>query len=326
METKKLKLSDIAGIIEKNENFIILTHFSADGDAIGSSLALSLILQKLDKEVCIIFEEEMSAMYSFLPAASAYCLKTLPQKPVFGEYTVISLDTGDISRLGERQKIFQKAALSINIDHHHTNQGYADHNFIDSTYSSTGEIVYELMLELGTELDRDISMCIYVAIVTDTGGFKHGNTNSRTHLIVSELLKFEVDTSYIAMQVFDKITKAKLLLMRRALDSLVFFLDSRVIVMKITKDDFDDTKTQDDDTEGLVELARNIENVEIAVFIRESKQDSFRVNLRSNTEFDVSEIAALMNGGGHKKAAGCNFKGDYEKNLAILIEEISKRI
>lgn len=319
-------IDKIVALIKETGNFIILTHLSADGDAVGSALAMSFILTKLGKRSCIVFEEEISKLYSFLPRQDVYCIKKTPFKNIFDNYTAIALDCGDISRLGRREDIFHKAGTTINIDHHHTNQGYADVNFIDASYSSTGEMVFDLAKALGTGLDKNIADCLYVAIVTDTGGFKHGNTNSRTHLIVSELLCHGVDTSYIAMQVFDKISRKKIMLIRRALDSLEFFIDSKVSVMKISNDDFSDIQATDDDTEGLVEIARNIEDVEVAVLIKEIKKGSFRVNLRSNTDFDVSKVAALFSGGGHIKAAGCNFKGDYENNLKLLIKHISERI
>lgn len=319
-------IDKIAALIKDNENFMILTHFSADGDAIGSSLALSLILQKLNKKSCVIFEEEISKLYSFLPKKELYCIKEAPFEKMFDEYTAIALDSGDVSRLGKRKDIFLNAKTSVSIDHHHTNQGFADINFVDASYSSTGEMVFDLAKVLDVELDKNIADCIYVAIVTDTGGFKHTNTNSRTHLIVSELLRYGVDTSYIAMQVFDKISRTKIMLIRKALDSIEFYIDSKVCVMLITFDDFVESNATDDDTEGLVDIARNIEDIEIAILIKEIKKDNFRLNLRSNTEFDVSIIAALFNGGGHIKAAGCNFKGNYEKNLKLLIKHISERI
>jgi len=179
---------------------------------------------------------------------------------------------------------------------------------------------------LGIEPDKNIADCIYVAIITDTGGFKHANTNSRTHLIVSRLLKYDVDTSYIAMQVFDRISRPKILLIRRALDSLCFYLDSRVAVMKVDKKDFTETGADSEDTEGLVEMARNIEDVEIAVMISEIGKMRYKVNLRSNTGLDVSEIASAFGGGGHKKAAGCSFTGSFDENLGKIIREIEKKL
>jgi bifunctional oligoribonuclease and PAP phosphatase NrnA len=316
----------VVRLLKKNTDFIILTHFSADGDAIGSSFALSLSLQKLGKKVCVILEEPVSKIYSFLPANEVYCIQDRPSWTFNENHIAIAIDAGDKSRLGSRLPIFENAAATVNIDHHLTDQGFADINCVDPTYSSSGELIFELIKKLGIKLDKDIAICLYVALITDTGGFKHSNTNSRTHLTAAQLLEYDLDTSYIAMQVFDKTSKPKIMLIRRALGSLCFYLDSRVSVMKVTRNDFLETKADDDDTEGLVELARNIEDVEAAIFIKEIKENKYRVNLRSNTELDISEVAAMFNGGGHKKAAGCSFDGDYDKNLDLMIREISKRI
>lgn len=325
-EINKVKLSEIARVINKHKNFIILTHFSADGDAIGSSFAMSLALQELNKKACVVLEEEIPRMYSFLPSGEVFCIKNKLTKVAFDEYVVIAIDSGDVSRFGKRKGLFDNADITINLDHHYTNDDYGNYNYVDSTYSSSGEIVFELIKELKVKIDESIAICIYVAILTDTGGFKHASTNSRTHRIAAELLENDLDTSSIAMQVFDKTSKAKLMLVSKALASLEFFLDSKAAVMTLTQKDFEESKADDEETEGLVEFARNIENVEIAILIKEVKENSYRVNLRSNTDLDVSKIAALFNGGGHKKAAGCNFKGDYILNRNKIISEISKRI
>lgn len=321
-----MKLNEIARVIHKHNNFIILTHFSADGDAIGSSFAMSLALQYLNKNVYVMLEEEIPKMYSFLPSGKVICIRNDIVKVDFDDYAVIAIDSGEISRFGKRKNVFKNANITINLDHHYTNHSYGDHSYVDSTYSSTGEIVFELIKELKVKIDKSIAMCIYVAILTDTGGFKHASTNSRTHHIVAELLENNLDTSYIAMQVFDKTSKSKLMLVSKALNSLEFFLGSKVAVMKLMKNDFEESQADDEETEGLVEFARNIENVEVAILVKEVKENYYRVNLRSNTDLDVSEIAALFNGGGHKKAAGCTFKGDFILNLNKIINEISKRI
>ncbi|HOJ11988.1 MAG TPA: bifunctional oligoribonuclease/PAP phosphatase NrnA [Clostridiales bacterium] len=317
-------LDEIIDVISISRSISVLPHISADGDALGSGLALALALSRTNKNVAVYLEENIPRLYSFLPGQEM--VEVFPESVEIPD-TAIAIDTGDIERLGKRIELFKKANNRINIDHHYTNTKFADLNYVCVNSSAVGEIIYQIINMMGFSLDKDISTCLYVAITTVTGGFRYENTTYKTHLIASDLLKSGINIQEISSKVFDSISKEKVKLTGAAISSLELLEDERIAFITVTERMMEETGALEEECEGIINLGRNIYGVEIAALFRE-KQGEVKVSFRSNSDVDVSTIANRYSGGGHKKAAGCTIKGtlhEVKKKILNDMSDILKR-
>lgn len=310
---KLVKLIDEAGSIA------ILTHTSADGDALGSSFGLGLALELAGKKVSVFLEEPVPKMLDFLPGQQ---LVSEYSKQAFD--LAVCLDTSDMARLGKRSGIYSGAMKKITIDHHTTNNMEADGLWIDQKASATGEIIYHLIRELNIPVNRDIAICLYTAVITDTGGFRYSNTNPESHKIAAALLDLDIPFADIAKKVFDVVSYSKMSLMKTTLHNLTLYFDGRVAVSWLLNGDIIDVNAQTDDFEGLVNVGRNLEGVEVSLFLREEKPGHFKGSLRANEYVDVAHIASLFSGGGHKRAAGFSIDGFLDESIKRVLDEIEK--
>lgn len=308
-------LSIIAEYLKNARDIVILPHDNVDGDAIGSALALGIALKSLNKDVDVIIGEAVPSTLNFLPGLEL--IKSKAQKT----YDVaLNIDNGDISRLGYREQYYKSARIKLSIDHHSTNKVDASHSYVDVNSAATGEIVYDLIVKLlNVSLNSDIALCLYTAIVTDTGGFRYTNTTPRTLEISAELLRHNIDFAYVNKRVFDMVSHTKLSLMKETMNSLRLLEDGKIAVSFLSYDFLKQYSAKNDDFEGLVNIGRNLEGVEVSIFLREEERNHYRVSLRSNDYVDVSKIAEEFNGGGHKRAAGLNIDGDLEDAVSSIV-------
>ncbi|OPZ89844.1 MAG: Bifunctional oligoribonuclease and PAP phosphatase NrnA [Firmicutes bacterium ADurb.Bin419] len=309
----------IMDAVNEADSIAILPHVSVDGDGLGSSLALALALEKIGKKSMVYIEEEIPSTYGFLPGKEYVEV----YKSNFQKFNlVIALDTGDLERLGKRVDIFNSTALTVNIDHHTTNTEFASINHVNSTAAAVGEMVYELIKSMGVSVDKNIATCLYVAIATDTGGFKYSNTTPITHQITADLINNGANVSMISQLVFETVPLKKVKLMGLAIDSIEIFEEGKVAFITITDDMLKKAGADDEDSDGLVNIARNINGVEVAVLIKQRSDNEFKINFRSQSYVDVSAIANKYSGGGHKKAAGCTIKGNMEEIKDMINKDI----
>lgn len=312
-------LDKIANAISKSGNIALLPHVAADGDALGSSFALALAISRMGKKVRVLLEEDVPYIYGFLPGTE---LTGVYQQGPTQYDTVIAIDCGDLGRLGKRADVFDGARITANIDHHATNTGFAVHCFIDTGAAATGEIIYKLLALMDIKIDKDIATCLYVAVATDTGGFRYSNTTPFTHEIAAELLKAGVDVAAVSQKVFDTASYEKVKLISVAINTLELFENGKIAVMVISNELIKSTGAKEEDCDGIINTARNIRGVEVAAMLRQWDNGEIKVNLRSNLTLDVSAIASLYKGGGHKKAAGYTTTGTLENAKKRLLEDI----
>lgn len=337
-----MMLKEIAEKISKAGKIAILPHISADGDALGSCLALGLALRKAGKDVAVFSEEEVPAVYGFLPGLDM--LKVYKSGGCEAEETVsgcksgkdecsmdimpfdlvIALDTGDMDRLGKRAALFNSTENTVNIDHHTTNTGFASINYVDMHASAVGEIIYRLVEIMGISLDRDISTCLYVAISTDTGGFRYSNTTSDTHRIAANLVDRSIDVAAISQRVFDSTSLPKVRLMGEVINSLELLQDGKVAFCAVTREMLERSGAKEEDCDGLVNIGRNIEGVEVSVLLKKLDHKLVKANLRSKEYVDVAAIANIFNGGGHKRAAGFTFEGQIDDIKNRILDKIGE--
>lgn len=316
-----MPLTGIAALLNNTTNIAVLPHVAADGDALGSSLALALALTGIGKKVKVILEEPVPQVYSFLPGLNLSEVYD-GKKEVFD--AAVALDTGDTGRLGKRLEIFEEANATVNIDHHTTNTKFAVQNYLDTESAAVGEIIFDLLKLMGLNPDCDISTCIYAAIATDTGGFKYSNTTPKTHITAAELIRNGVNVAEVSQLVFDSTSYEKVRLLGTAIEALELLEDGKVALIALTNDMIRRTGAKEEDCDGIVNIGRNIRGVKVAAMLRQWENGEVKANLRSSSEVDVAAIAAANGGGGHKKAAGYTVRGSLDEVKNKLLDDIRK--
>jgi phosphoesterase RecJ-like protein len=305
---KKSTLDQIAIKLKEAETILLYPHVLMDGDTLGSSIALCIALRKLGKRAHILIEDDIPSYLMFLE--KGYC--TSDQNIMDSPDISISVDCSDIERFAIRKQKFLTGKLGICIDHHRTNNFFAEMNYIDEHAAATGEIIYDLIKAMGVEMDVEMAEAIYTAITTDTGNFQYTNTTKTTHLITAELFDIGIDLEKISVEVYQNIRHQKLKITTEIINTLEMFYGGKADIAYVTKEMLDRTDALMEETEGIIETLRNISGVEISVFLKETKPGEVKVSLRSKTYGDVSAIAQTFGGGGHKKASGCTLKTTLE--------------
>ncbi len=313
-----MTLDNIVEEIDNAKNIVILTHEMPDGDAIGSSLALYTGLKQLGKDVDVIIPE-YSKTFEFLPNS-----KEIKKEGRSETYDLaIALDSGDIKRLNGFAKYFENANTKISIDHHSSNTMFADYNFVNPTSPACSQILIIVLEALGIIIDKEIGTCLLTGIITDTGGFKYKGVTAETFEFVAELLNRGVNVSDVYKKVLQTISKTRFELTRIALNRLEFLEDGKLTFTYITKEDEERLGAGNNDHDGIVEMGRDIEGVEVSIFLRET-DNGYKISLRSNEYVNVSDICLIFGGGGHIRAAGGNINLPFEQAKTKIIEECKK--
>ncbi|MCX7879521.1 MAG: bifunctional oligoribonuclease/PAP phosphatase NrnA [Ignavibacteria bacterium] len=317
-------VAKILNLLNNLNSFLLTTHINPDGDAVGSCLALYHYLRQKNKNCSIFFHSPIPSNLRFLDGIDK--IKFSSDSGLVFEQTdaVIVVDLNDISRVKALRDSIEKCnGVKIVVDHHLEPKDFADYYLIDTTASSTGEILYKLFKE-----DKDINwtapLCeaLYVAIMTDTGNFRFERTDGEVHRIVADLIDFGVDPVKLYNVVYNTMPLNTARLLGVGYSNLESFYDGKLVVMSIRNRDFLLTSTTEEDTEGFVEAMLSIENVVMSILIIEViERNEIRVSIRSKGEFSARNLALNFNGGGHKNAAGCRFnKMELEEVKKMLVD------
>jgi len=299
-------LTKINELIAANSSFLITTHESPDGDAVGSSLALANYLTEIGKVVTVHICDPVPDLYCFLPLA-ATVTTVLPDR----DYDIcFVLDVGEFRRAGRQVADCHRIGALINLDHHKTCELFGVVNLIDTTAAATGVLIYRIIRAAGAEVSLATATCIYVALITDTGSFRYSNSNAEAFAVAGEMIGTGVDAWDIASRLYESQPQKRLKLLALALATLYFSDCGRVASITVTLDMYENTGTDAELTDGFVNYPRSVQGVEVAIFFRQLAPRSFKVGFRSKGRVDVSSLAELFGGGGHHNAAGCTVDGD----------------
>ena len=316
-------LPGVAGAIRDHQSFVLLEHEKPDGDSIGSGLAMVQALRSMGKQAILVSADPHPAVYDFLPGRPYYTRSAYLEPADFSPEVAIFLDCTDPERAGDALKLAQ-GKVWLNIDHHVSNSRFGDARLVDPGASATGEIVFRLLESMGAEITKDIATCLYVAIVTDTGGFRYQNTTSECMRVAASLLERGVSAWSVAEQVFETRTVSSLLLLGRVLSTLRLYRGGKIASVVVTREMMKAAGATPEETEGIIAYPRSIAGVEVALFFRENEDGkSFHVSLRSRSRVDVAEVAVSLGGGGHPRAAGATVEGDLEQVTSKVMEALS---
>ncbi len=299
----------------------LASHENPDGDAVGSILALRLILLKLGKTVHAALPHPVPACYLFLEGADAVELCLPSEAPDLA----IALDCDGAQRLAGLRDAILAAPVVADVDHHQGDQAFGDLRYIDPSAPATAAQVYEIAGELGVRVGGPTASCLYCGLATDTGGFRFSNTTPAALHLGAELVEAGADPEDIARRVFTQRPLTAALLEGRALCSLRSLLGGRVLVGSLSRDDFQATGAGPDATEGIIDAFRDVQGVEVAALLKETEPDVWRVSLRA-ANADAQAIAAQFGGGGHKEAAGCTVNGRLEEVETRILGAIERAL
>lgn len=318
-------MSDVAAVAEAlraGDRFIVTTHENPDGDALGSLLATTVALRSLGKDVVMFLDGTgpVPREYAFMRLDDL--VRELPTD--VGERALVAVDCAKADRIGPDASVVERASTVINIDHHHDNSLFGDLNLIVADASSTGEVLRDIFRALAVELTPELAEPLYIALVTDTGRFQYTNTTPKALRLAAELVEAGADVHAVFQQVYESVEFAKLKLLARALDRARVLEGGRIIVSNLLRSDFGEVGAAGSYSEGIIDYLRAVEGAELAVLIREppaNEEPSKRISLRASVdELDVSAIARLFGGGGHRQAAGFSSDASVEE----IVEGVRK--
>jgi phosphoesterase RecJ-like protein len=318
--TKNKFLAQICDAILSRQHFVLTSHARPDGDAIGSQLAMAYGLRELGKTARLVDSDPAPLQFQLFPGAGE-----LELSPSFDGRAdaVIVMECSDLSRTGVAG--FEKYFV-INIDHHPGNTLYGAINWFDESAAACGEMVFDLIEALNVRLTPEIATHIYIAILTDTGGFHFSHITPRTFEICRRCTEAGARPEAIARAVYDSSTLGRLKLMGAVLHDLELEAHGRLACVHMSLQLLKDTGSTQEDSDGLINLPLSVKEIEAVVFFKEVEPQNYRISMRSKGDVDVNRIARTFGGGGHKNAAGCSMSGPYPDIRKRLVPELERAI
>ena len=316
------QMLSLKNALQEVKTAAILGHVRPDGDCIGSCLALYNYIETYFPEIQVkVYLQDF--MPEFLMLKNADKIVHDASEDVLYDIC-FSLDSADKARHGEFVKYFETAKKTVGIDHHISNQGFAEEHLIVSDASATAEILYDLIGK--DHLTKEIAECIYLGMAHDTGVFQYSNASPKTFRVVADLLETGIDASRIVDETFYQKSYVQNRVLGKTLLESELKLDGKVIVGAVTLKDMENYGITAKALDGIVSQLRYTRGVEVAVFLYELETKHYKVSMRSNGKVNVSSIAGELGGGGHVKAAGCEISGEYGEVVEKLLELIGAQV
>ncbi|MBA3247554.1 MAG: bifunctional oligoribonuclease/PAP phosphatase NrnA [Pyrinomonadaceae bacterium] len=309
-----IMLSQVVELIEKKNRFAITSHIRPDGDSLGSSLGLYWLLRALEKDPEVIMRDPVPHAYQKLPGAEFVRVTPAVDQPYDAVFVI---ECSDIDRPG---LVDLEKQLVVNIDHHSTTALFGTINWIDSTASAVGEMIYNLCKSIGVRPTREIAECVYTALVTDTGSFHYSNTSERTFKVASELVRAGVKPAKISQAVFSSYPWSKITLLSDVLATARRDESGRVAWLRQSLEMQERAGASDEDSDGFVNYPMSCGKVEAVAFLKETTPGVYRTSLRSKGDVNVARIAERFGGGGHRNAAGCTLHGGWDEAEGTIVQ------
>jgi bifunctional oligoribonuclease and PAP phosphatase NrnA len=319
------ELTAVADAVRSNDRFLLVTHENPDGDALGSILAMKLALDSLGKDSVMYIGGEMAIPPDYEFMALDGLVRILPADAA--TRVVLALDSATAPRTRIPPEVLEAAPLVVDVDHHHDNTRFGKVNLVVAEASSTGEIVRDLLRELGVPLTPALAEALYIAIDTDTGRFQYANTTPKAHELAIELMGHGVEPQEIFRRIYEAVPFARQKLKGKALDRARLYEDGRMIATYLLREDFEELGVGEEYAEGVIDELRAVKGVELAMTVREPPVPDGpprRVSMRSASDaFDVSAIARRRDGGGHRRAAGFSSDESVEEIIEFVRNEFA---
>jgi bifunctional oligoribonuclease and PAP phosphatase NrnA len=312
------EVHQILKAIREGERFLVCSHSRPDGDAVGSMIAMGMLLKQMGKRVDLVAADRIPVVYRNLPGAKD--IQTLMRvRGLYDAVILLECDGLERTRLHGLERRFH-----INIDHHASGKPFGQLNWIDHEACSVGELVYRLVNAAGGTVTRDMATCLYTTLLTDTGGFCYGGIRARTFALAGELVEAGADPVQIAREVYFANPFSKIKLLGAALSTL--HRDNAIAWLWVTHEDMVRSHAVEEDCEGVVNYALSIAGIEAAVFLRELPEGRIRLSLRGKGKINVAAISERLGGGGHENAAGCTLDGPISRAATEILTALREAI
>ena len=301
------------------QDILILCHKNPDGDTIGCAGALYLALKSLGKNAAILCSDPIPSLYGYMELR----LYDASFTPGF----VVAVDVASIQLFGDRNNVQKYAAhVDLCIDHHASNSGYAYETLLDPGAAAACELMIDVIEEMGVTLDPSIASCLYTGIATDTGCFRFSSTTAHTHQAAARLIEAGADLEMLNARLFESRSRARIEIERMALESLEYFFDGRCAMIYLTWDQIVTSGVPGAELEDLTSLPRSIEGVEVGLTLRQQKDGSYKISIRTAGTVDACAVARHLGGGGHSRAAGWGVSGNLDNARFAVLEEVRKEL
>jgi phosphoesterase RecJ-like protein len=313
-------LRQAAAAIQAARQILIATHVNPDGDALGSLCGLALAGERLGKRVARISVDGVPEIYASVP-----CVDRVVTAAPAGSFDLgIGVDADGSDRLGDAEPAILSCPTIIDIDHHTGADRYGTIQLIDSTAAATGELIFDLIRELGVPLDREIAECLMMAIVTDTGAFRFPSVKPRTLRIAAELMEAGAHPAPIVEQVYGQRSPGATRLFGRALERMQRLPNGRFVWSALSREDFRETGARADETDGIINELRAVHGVDLAMLLREEEDGQVRVSFRAREGVDAAALAREFGGGGHRAASGATLPGPLSTAVRRVVDAASR--
>ena len=322
MEAKRRNPEAVARCIREARTIAVVSHVNPDGDTIGSAAAMRLILEAMGKEVSLFCDGKVPDLMSFLPGAELF------REPEGNEGPfdlLLSVDVSDVNRLGNCAALIEKSRHTAQIDHHETNPLFAEVNSVDASASATCILIYEQMETLGVPLTKDIAVCLYTGISTDTGNFAFPLTNAEAFRIMGDLMEHGLPLAELNRILFRVKPRPQAKLIGRALEKLQFRGNGTIAVIKLTQEDFSDCGATPQHADTVVNYGLDTVGTDMAVLVREADDGKAKFSLRARKPFTVDDVARRFGGGGHAQASGITMDGALDECLEAVLKAMEEK-
>ena len=316
-------MNNITEIVQKLNNaksVLLFPHVNMDGDALGSAIALCLGLRSLGKRCNILIEDEIPEYLKFMD--KGYCISDAP----YSADVSVAIDCGDSSRIEKRKEIYFSAPCTICIDHHILNEDFSEFSLIDSNSAATGILVYNLLKAFPIEITAEMADALFLAILTDTGSFRYSNTTKETHLVVAELYNYGLNHAALCNAIYASVPSSQIAIEALVLQNMETFAAEKACIAYASNAMLKEVGATPDQTETVVDRLRSIKGIEIAVFLKEKPDGTFKASFRAKSYANVGKIAFGLGGGGHEKASGCTIAQPLTEAINIIKASVEEEL
>ncbi len=310
-------LDSAVEFLKERDNFLILTHAHPDGDTLGSAFALKYALETVGKSAEVRCNDSVAPKFDYL---GAVCTRDS------GFDTVVAVDVADTKLLGKDFEAVYADKIELCIDHHGSNRLFAQKTLLDAKAAAACEIILEIIHSLGVVPTKKIADCIYTGLTTDTGCFRYSNVTPRTMRMAAEMIEHGADHVRINTVMFETKTRTYVALEKMAVGGMKMYLDGKCAFITVTQEMYRQSGSDESEVDAIASLPRQIEGVLVGVTMRERKDGTYKVSMRSNVPVNVAEICAAMGGGGHPQAAGCQVDGPLESATKTVVDNVKEYI
>lgn len=315
--SEMLDVSGVAARLARADNVLILCHKNPDGDTLGSAGALYWALRGKGKTAAIFCSDPMDERYAYMELELFY----EQFKPEF----IVAVDIAGAQLFGDKAAQWADK-VNLCIDHHGSNTGYAEMMLLDESAAACAELMYDILTEMGADIDRRMAECMYTGVSTDTGCFKFANTTARTHRVAARLIDLGIDVQKLNELLFENKSKQRIVIEQLALSTLEYHFGGCCALICLTRDQIEKVGADEADLEGITSLARSIEGVLVGITMRQQPSGSYKVSFRTKVGLDATAMAKALGGGGHRQAAGCEIFGGLDNAKTAVLAETGKAL